>query len=55
MNMKEELTKLYNTMLTIETKGNNTVIMTDCLRFVNNLIVITPELQEGQKEVSIEE
>lgn len=36
--MVNELTKLYNTMMLIETKGENSKTMADCLRFVENLI-----------------
>ena len=32
--MSDELKRLYNTMMTIETKGENTKTMADCLRFV---------------------
>lgn len=35
--MSEELQKLYNTLLTIETKGESTIIMADCLRFLDQL------------------
>ena len=35
--MELELMKLYNTLLTIETKGQSTIIMADCLRFVEQL------------------
>lgn len=35
--MNEKLVRLYNTMLQIETKGESTKIMADCLRFVENL------------------
>ena len=35
--MELELLKLYNTLLTIETKGESTITMTDCLRFVDQL------------------
>ena len=27
-----QLTRIYNTLLTIETKGENTLIMADCVR-----------------------
>ena len=37
--MGDSLKRLYNTMLTIETKGESTKTMCDCLRFVENLIV----------------
>lgn len=36
--MVDKLTRLYNTMLLIETKGENTKTMCDCLRFVEALI-----------------
>lgn len=32
-----ELLKLYNTLATIETKGDSTKTMADCLRFVEQL------------------
>ena len=54
--MKEELTRLYNTMLTIETKGDNSIVMADCLRFLKGLIASVPEkVEEGQKEASDKE
>ena len=31
---KEDLTKLYNTLCMIETKGENTKIMGQCLQFI---------------------
>lgn len=45
--MEEKLTKLYNTMLTIETKGTNTKTMADCLRFLENVIVETRNSEIG--------
>lgn len=36
--MNENLTKLYNTLCEIETKGKSTVIMSDCLRYLEQLI-----------------
>lgn len=35
--MDTELLKLYNTLLMVETKGESTKIMADCLRFVEQL------------------
>ena len=35
--MREELQKLYNTLSIIETKGESTIVMADCLRFVGQL------------------
>lgn len=36
--MVEKLTKLYNTMLCIETKGANTKTMANCLTYLEMLI-----------------
>ena len=36
--MELKLRKLLNTMMLIETKGENTKIMSDCLKFVEQLI-----------------
>lgn len=36
--MVENLIKLYNTLLTIETKGENTKVMASCLRFTEQMI-----------------
>ena len=36
--MKKKLTNLYNTMNLIETKGNSTLLMADCLKFLNQCI-----------------
>lgn len=41
--MKPKLTALYNTLVTIETKGVNTETMADCLRYLRNLINETPD------------
>jgi hypothetical protein len=35
---KEQMTRLYNTMLQIETKGESTKIMADCLRYLEQSI-----------------
>lgn len=43
--MEFELTKLYNTLLMVETKGESTKIMADCLRFVE-------QLKEASKETN---
>lgn len=40
--MNEKLIKLYNTLMTIETKGANTLVMADCLCFLKGII------EEGQ-------
>ena len=36
--MESDLTKLYNTLKLIETKGENTIIMAQCLNFTQALI-----------------
>lgn len=36
--MQEKLRKLYNTMMQIETRGANTMMLADCLRFTEQLI-----------------
>ena len=48
MDMKIELAKLYNTLLTIPTSGEHTKTMADCLRFVEGLI----NYEEPKKEVN---
>lgn len=37
--MENNLRKLYNTILLIETKGESTKIMADCIKFLEQLIV----------------
>lgn len=36
--MAEELRTLYNTLMQIGTKGHDTIVMADCLRFLEKLI-----------------
>ena len=36
--MVEELIKLRNTMMQIETKGDSTKLMTNCLYFIEDMI-----------------
>lgn len=38
---KEDLRILYNTLMTVETKGENTKIMAECLKFIQQ------KLEEG--------
>ena len=38
MNHKENYARLLNTMATVETSGNNTIIVADCLRFLAQCI-----------------
>lgn len=36
--MKEKLIKLYNTLMLIETKGENTKLMAQCLNYTAQLV-----------------
>lgn len=36
--MKEKLEMLYNALVEVETRGNNTLIMADCLKYLGGLI-----------------
>lgn len=48
--MEEKLRTLYNTLMTIETKGGNTLVMADCLVYLKKLV---EELQgETKPEVA---
>ena len=47
--MIENLQKLYNTMLLIETKGDSTKTMADCLRFVEKMIA-----DEERPEINVD-
>lgn len=53
----ENLQKLYNTMLLIETKGDSTKTMADCLRFIEKMItdVEQPEINVDSAENEIVE
>ena len=49
--MTEKLVKLYNTLATIETKGEHTKTMADCLRFVERMAVEAKQQEtEAQNE-----
>lgn len=43
--MGEKLTKLYNTLALIETKGENTKTMAACLNYVQQLIAEANSVQ----------
>lgn len=51
--MKTELRKLYNTLMIVETKGDSTKTISDCLRFMEQLINSIPD--ETQETVTNEE
>ena len=42
----EQLTRIYNTMLNIGTKGEDTLVMADCLRALEQ--VVTQVMQANQ-------
>ena len=46
--MKEELTNLFNTLCQIETKGQSSIIMGDCLRYLEQLINKSDETEKNQ-------
>lgn len=46
----EQLTRIYNTMLEIRTKGEDTIVMADCLRALQQ--VITQVVQSNQQQPS---
>lgn len=50
--MQEKLRKLYNAMMQIETRGANTIMLADCLRFTEQLIAeaAAAEQTEGGTE-----
>lgn len=53
--MENELKKLYNTLLLIETKGESTKIMAECIKFTEQLINRAREESEkanAPKEIS---
>lgn len=43
--MKEKLMKLYNTLMLIETKGENTKLMAQCLNYTAQLANEAGELE----------
>ena len=48
--MKENLQKLYNTLAMIETKGENTKIMADCLKKKKKMIREADEAAKKEEE-----
>ena len=48
--MAENLVRLKNTLMSVETKGNSTVIMADCLRFIDQMV----EAYSADKNASAE-
>lgn len=48
--MFENLAKLYNTLLTVETKGESSKTMADCLRYLEGLISEEKNRSVSKKE-----
>lgn len=42
----EQLKRIYNTLLTVSTKGESTLIMADCLRALEQIII---DISQQQK------
>ena len=53
--MENNLKKLYNTMLLIETKGENTKIMAECIKFLEQLIIEEAKKSSAPAETPIKE
>jgi len=55
--VKEMLTRIYNTLALISTKGEDTMVMADCLRAIQNLVEKTPVIEDnvGMEKPAIEE
>lgn len=52
--MSNELKKLYNTLLGVETKGESTKIMGMCLQFLENLIAKIQSDENQEKNIKEE-
>ena len=51
---KEQMTRLYNTMLQIETKGESTKIMADCLRYLEQSIQTAAQPTTTEEPVPVQ-
>ena len=51
--MKEKLINLHNAMLLIETKGENTIIMADCLKLLRQCILESDKLDNKGDNVKV--
>lgn len=47
--METKLVKLYNTLATVETRGESTKVMADCLRYIEQMV---DELKSVQNETA---
>ena len=48
--MKDKLTAVFNTLKMVETRGESTLMMADCLRELANIINSIPEESEAKNE-----
>jgi len=48
--MKEKLIAVFNTLQKVETRGESTLMMADCLRELANIINSIPEESEAKNE-----
>lgn len=56
MGIKETLINILNVLTQIETKGQNTLMMADCITTLNQVINQIPnEVQESESETEVEE
>lgn len=46
---QEQLTRIYNTLMLISTKGEDTLIMADCLRAIEQLMQ-EPFIEDASEE-----
>lgn len=45
------LVQIQNTLMEINTKGNDTILMSECLKAINSLCVSEPTEEESVEEV----
>ena len=48
----EQLTRIYNTMLEIRTKGEDTLVMAECLRALEQVVTQVIKANDSQNKVS---
>ena len=51
----EQLFRIYNTLLLINTKGEDTMVMGDCLKAMKSFISNEKEVLDNQKTITEEE
>lgn len=50
INKLEVLSRIYNTLLLVNTKGEDTMIMADCLKALQNFILTNKQEIENKEE-----